>query len=777
MYNIFIKTFTLFCILMQIGGIDMKTRWIALLTSSLMLATAAGVLPAQAADKPAEDPLFGTLPDWVPTDFVEALDFYNTYGKTHVEDNIICLVRPMIDFRTDDYNVEISGTMTQINTPAGSIPHIYALEIPEKPDPDDEEAMAAYKAYCEKLGIYDYDYSFFTSYEGRKTKGVYEVCLYRVLEGYDLNIAWTMKDDGKEKTTEKFSFENKDGTTVETDMYAWLPDSEPEFDYFLDTYSNRAAVVGNAAQGVYVAYAASVNASTGASLKMEQSGEGELKEAFTSSCNRVELIPLDGGGNNYMILYAPTADGMVDVTWTLGREWSDEDPFELVERRYEISDNCTMITPINRIDGPQTTITLRDADTGDVIELTNVCYIQEKVPGQPYAGDLYYMRTNPCSFKKEDMDAFDPTLSYYVQLGSDAGWYVDPQFEITSQKGDVTEITGTLRWRASGDADGSGSFGLTDIILLQKHLLGLQKADITNPDSVDFFRDNVIDVFDLGMMKRLLFENKKSGYVEPDVPVRYGTPMYVIADGLELHAGPDDATDVLAVIPEYASLSELGYMKGNDIWVYTQYQGIFGWIRIMDDEGKTVVDFEKAADKPVIYLYPEEETDVHVELDLTGMDLSTTYPRYNNGWDVTASPDGSLLNKADGTHHRYLFWDAVNCRTRYDLSKGFCVAGADTEAFLKEKLTYMGLTEDEMNEFLVYWLPRMEHNAFNLITFQGEAYTNAAKLSITPAPDSLCRIFMVYKPLESAVEIEPQELPTFERKGFAVVEWGGSELG
>ncbi|MBP0972695.1 MAG: hypothetical protein J5851_02175 [Oscillospiraceae bacterium] len=71
----------------------------------------------------------------------------------------------------------------------------------------------------------------------------------------------------------------------------------------------------------------------------------------------------------------------------------------------------------------------------------------------------------------------------------------------------------------------------------------------------------------------------------------------------------------------------------------------------------------------------------------------------------------------------------------------------------------------------------MEHNAFNLITFQGEAYTNAAKLTITPAPDSLCRIFMVYVPLENAVEIEPQELPTFERKGFAVVEWGGSELG
>lgn len=166
-----------------------------------------------------------------------------------------------------------------------------------------------------------------------------------------------------------------------------------------------------------------------------------------------------------------------------------------------------------------------------------------------------------------------------------------------------------------------------------------------------------------------------------------------------------------------------------------------------------------------------------MDLDLTTSELSTTYPKYNGGWDVTALPDGSLINKADGSHHRYLFWDSVNCRTDFDLSKGFCVAGCDTESFLKEKLTYMGLTEEEMNEFIVYWLPRMEHNPYNLISFQGDAYTDSAKLYITPTPDSICRIFMTYVPLERPVDAEPQQLSTFERKGFTVVEWGGSEIG
>lgn len=50
----------------------------------------------------------------------------------------------------------------------------------------------------------------------------------------------------------------------------------------------------------------------------------------------------------------------------------------------------------------------------------------------------------------------------------------------------------------------------------------------------------------------------------------------------------------------------------------------------------------------------------------------------------------------------------------------------------------------------------------------------AALLSITPEPDSILRVFMVYKPLDQYAEIEEQILPGFERKGFAVVEWGGS---
>ena len=57
---------------------------------------------------------------------------------------------------------------------------------------------------------------------------------------------------------------------------------------------------------------------------------------------------------------------------------------------------------------------------------------------------------------------------------------------------------------------------------------------------------------------------------------------------------------------------------------------------------------------PIIYLYPEEEQAVSVELDLSG-ELTTTYPRYDSGWNIEAAPDGTLTD-CNGRTYEYLFW-------------------------------------------------------------------------------------------------------------------------
>ena len=60
--------------------------------------------------------------------------------------------------------------------------------------------------------------------------------------------------------------------------------------------------------------------------------------------------------------------------------------------------------------------------------------------------------------------------------------------------------------------------------------------------------------------------------------------------------------------------------------------------------------------KPVIYLYPEEETEVTVSLDYDG-ELTCVYPAFDGGtsWSVTAAPDGTLTDTAGQTYN-YLYW-------------------------------------------------------------------------------------------------------------------------
>lgn len=176
--------------------------------------------------------------------------------------------------------------------------------------------------------------------------------------------------------------------------------------------------------------------------------------------------------------------------------------------------------------------------------------------------------------------------------------------------------------------------------------------------------------------------------------------------------------------------------------------------------------------KPVIYLYPEEETEIEVRLDYRGR-LTVTYPEYRDGWRVTAKPDGTLTD-ADGNEYSYLFWEG-DSDTAYDFGEGFCVQGCDTAEFLREKLSLLGLTPREYNEMIVYWLPKMQDNPYNVISFQGEVYTENAALSVSPAPDTVLRVFMAYYPSETPVTIPEQKLTTTERKGFTLVEWGGTE--
>ncbi len=196
--------------------------------------------------------------------------------------------------------------------------------------------------------------------------------------------------------------------------------------------------------------------------------------------------------------------------------------------------------------------------------------------------------------------------------------------------------------------------------------------------------------------------------------------------------------------------------------------------KILDIAAKREPIKEMVAAKPVIYLYPEADTVCSVEVNIDG-ELTCTYPNYGvDGWqNFTAKSDGTL-NFPDGREYYCLYWEGIEKDFAHDFSQGFCVKGSESAEFLNSALLQLGLTPREANEFIIYWLPKLEANEYNLLSFQFENYTNSAPLEITPTPDSVLRVFLAMKQLDEYVEIAPQELPAFERKGFTVVEWGGT---
>lgn len=184
--------------------------------------------------------------------------------------------------------------------------------------------------------------------------------------------------------------------------------------------------------------------------------------------------------------------------------------------------------------------------------------------------------------------------------------------------------------------------------------------------------------------------------------------------------------------------------------------------------------------KPVIYLYPEQETKVNVQLTFNGT-LTSTYPTLPpEGWTVTAQPDGTLTDE-EGRSYRYLFWEGV-ANVDWKQDSGFLVKTEDAREFLEESLTKLGLNELEQNDFITYWLPKLEKNGESFVTFAAEQYTDNAILTVTPQPDSVLRVQMLISKVDDSnraafQKLPEQELPRFEREGFVLVEWGGTDLG
>lgn len=197
---------------------------------------------------------------------------------------------------------------------------------------------------------------------------------------------------------------------------------------------------------------------------------------------------------------------------------------------------------------------------------------------------------------------------------------------------------------------------------------------------------------------------------------------------------------------------------------------------------KEVVEAPIMVEKPVIYLYGEENLRVKVQLDFKG-DLLFSYPSYDQGWDCRILEKGKI--EVDRNVYPYLFWESKQENLNFKLNigsvDGFYINTDSTIHFLEQKLTQLGLNFTEMTDFITYWAPRMEKFQFATVQFLiDDSYDkNIAGIQVSPKPDAQRRIFMIFQGYDQNVPpnflVEPSWLD-FERKGFTLIEWGGAEL-
>ncbi len=200
--------------------------------------------------------------------------------------------------------------------------------------------------------------------------------------------------------------------------------------------------------------------------------------------------------------------------------------------------------------------------------------------------------------------------------------------------------------------------------------------------------------------------------------------------------------------------------------------------------------------KPVICMYAPDGQSVTASVSLRLDDswrYSALYPRPSKEnrnyvtWDVVVNADLksqelTVINNGVTKEYSYLFWEAVTVGLPnfvIDQKNQFCIRSSEIDDHLDSALTKLGLNTRERNDLITYWLEQMKSKEYLLFSFCNEIlYSNRARLEISPVPDCLIRVFLLFCPvdIEHPTTGDLSSLTGPLRQGFTVVEWGGMNL-
>jgi hypothetical protein len=178
---------------------------------------------------------------------------------------------------------------------------------------------------------------------------------------------------------------------------------------------------------------------------------------------------------------------------------------------------------------------------------------------------------------------------------------------------------------------------------------------------------------------------------------------------------------------------------------------------------------DKVVYKPNIYIYPTEQLQLTVKLDFPmGGKVITSIPDYGTGWNVLADTTGLIDNT-----YSYLFYESTQPDV-WQRTEGWVIKTVELESFFRRNMSEYGFEGREIDDFVEYWIPRLNDYAFYSIYPQTKRIIdNVIQLNFSEQPEMVLRLFYVIKGDNQLQEnvVEPA-ISVFERRGFFVTEWG-----
>lgn len=176
--------------------------------------------------------------------------------------------------------------------------------------------------------------------------------------------------------------------------------------------------------------------------------------------------------------------------------------------------------------------------------------------------------------------------------------------------------------------------------------------------------------------------------------------------------------------------------------------------------------------KPNLYLYPEKTSTLSVEVNFPmGGEIIAAIPEYNDAWVVTVEPSGKINETYD-----FLFYESRQPNI-WQTEKGWCIAQNNLATFFEETLQAYNLSIKEKEDFINYWIAKLNSYAYYFIYPQSNGIIDRViSLSFSEYPDELFRIYFAF---EGSTENKTIDSPTIipaKREKFHAIEWGGLVL-